>query len=454
MRLGRILAVGFVTLVALLLLANGFMAWRVRAQFNWKVAAIRAAGDPASLDDLTPNPIPETENAAEVLAAIGPRLKQFSKEHGKFFDTPVGKAFEARTDRGLPATPEQIAAIKKIVDNYPDIDAKLAAAATCDQYASVADFSAGPQKFLQINLNGGVNDVRTASRFIGWRMQTLIAEGKQEEAAKLGIECLKLARLWDNEPLVVNALVGIAIRNIIIHSIYDALAAGPISAATRAALDQELAISDDPQRLVHVLKTERAYSVSMIEEFNTPPPNSGVASLILVRMFGWVMQRHYVGVLDFYDEQLALASKPWIDVHNQIGQAGSTADAKFGPMAGTVAPSVQSLFEAEARNIALLRSLRLFNAVTKFRAEKGREASGIDELAIPKNATIDPFSGLPLKVKLAKEGWVIYSVMKNGVDDGGDFVEFHDYGVAPTSYRVEQKKEESQTPEDEAEATK
>ena len=69
----------------------------------------------------------------------------------------------------------------------------------------------------------------------------------------------------------------------------------------------------------------------------------------------------------------------------------------------------------------ILRALRIFNAATKFREEKGHEASGLDELAMPKDATIDPFSGQPLKMKLTKEGWIIYSVMKNGVDDGGDF---------------------------------
>ena len=159
---------------------------------------------------------------------------------GSFTTTPVGKGFEARTDRGLPATPEQIAAIKKILNDYPDIAAVLSVAAACDKYASVADFSVGPQKFLDGNLNGGFNDVRTASRYFGWQMQTLIAEGKQDEAAKLGIECLKLARLCDNEPLVVNTLIGSAIRYTTIHSIYDALATGPITAATRTALDQEL----------------------------------------------------------------------------------------------------------------------------------------------------------------------------------------------------------------------
>jgi hypothetical protein len=418
-----------------LLIANEFMAWRARAQLNGKIAAIRAAGDPASLDELTPKSISDTENAAEVLAAIGPRLKQFSKEYGKFYNTPVGKGFESRTDRGLPATPAQIEAIKKIVDNYLDIDAALAMAAACDKYASVVDFSVGPKKYLEGSLKGGVQDVRTASRFIAWRMQILIAEGKQEEAARLGIECLKLARLWDNEPLVVNALVGIAIRNNIVHSTYDAIAAGSISAATHTALDQELALGDDPQRLVRVLTTERAFSGSMIEEMNTPPPNSGPASLILVRMFGWVMQRHYIGVLDFYDVQLDLASKPWVDVHAQVAQENGLVDSKHGPIAGTLGPAIQSLFEAEARNISLLRALRIFNAATRFRAEKGHEASGLDELAMPKDATIDPFSGQPLKMKLTKEGWIIYSVMTNGVDDGGNFKGLKDAGVAPLLHR-------------------
>ncbi|MEX2308184.1 MAG: hypothetical protein WD738_11355 [Pirellulales bacterium] len=91
--------------------------------------------------------------------------------------------------------------------------------------------------------------------------------------------------------------------------------------------------------------------------------------------------------------------------------------------------------EANARSIALLRSLRIYNALRQFRQQNGRESQGLHELGLPAEATIDPYTGAPLKLKLTDDEWVIYSVMENGVDDGGDFTGLKDYRVAPAKLR-------------------
>ena len=54
---------------------------------------------------------------------------------------------------------------------------------------------------------------------------------------------------------------------------------------------------------------------------------------------------------------------------------------------------------------------------------------------LAKATTTDPFSGQPLKLKHTDEGWVVYSVMQNGADDGGNFIDLKDFGVAPRQLR-------------------
>ena len=77
-------------------------------------------------------------------------------------------------------------------------------------------------------------------------------------------------------------------------------------------------------------------------------------------------------------------------------------------------------------------------------AEKnGHEAAGLQDLGLPKKATTDPFDGKPLRLKHTKEGWVVYCVAENGVDDGGDFMDLKDFGVAPRRLRLTSKPEES-----------
>ena len=84
-------------------------------------------------------------------------------------------------------------------------------------------------------------------------------------------------------------------------------------------------------------------------------------------------------------------------------------------------PAVESAFEANARCLAQLRALRIDNALCEFAEKNGHDASGLADLKLSQAATLDPYSGQPLKLKRTPAGWIVYSVMQNGIDDGGDF---------------------------------
>ncbi|HEY3392830.1 MAG TPA: hypothetical protein VGK58_08990, partial [Lacipirellulaceae bacterium] len=270
-RLWKRLAIGLALLVAVALVANGFMAWRTESQLQSRITAIRAAGDPASIADLAPAPIPKGENAAVILAQLAPRIDAFSKEYAQFSNSAMGEAFDKRDDRGEPPLPEQLAAIRAIVEKYPDIPPALAAAAKCEKYASMADFSVDHVKFLDDRLQDQGGRIRNAARFLQWRADVLLANRQNEAVVEQGIELLRLARLHDAEPLLVNYLIGVAVRSHAVNMLYDGLAVGPVRAELHAALDKELALHDTPQRIVHALKTDRAYSASVAAEAGVNP---------------------------------------------------------------------------------------------------------------------------------------------------------------------------------------
>jgi hypothetical protein len=424
------LAIGLLSVVVILAAADGFMIWRTDARLSAKIAEIRAAGDPASIADLAPQPIPADQNAAAYLEKVAPRLDQFAGEHGRFFNTPIGKAFEAADDRGEPPTGEQIAAIRAIVEKYPDIQTALAAAAACDQYASLADFTLNQQAFLQELLDKRIGRARTAARFNDWRTLLLMADGKPNEAVEVGLQSLKLARLHDAEPLLVNQLVGVALRAIASRDLYDALTSGSVTPQLHDAIDQELVRHDDPQRLAKTLKSERAYGIALTASLAETPlcPN---CNPWLEKVFGWPMKRFYLNAVDYYDVELAAVARPWYETRKMASHGDSQATTGYGVLADLLLPALQASYDAEGRNVVTLRALRIFNALARYRDEHGREASGLQDLSLPKEATIDPFSGEPLKVKRTDEGWVIYSVGTNGIDDGGDFKDQKDVGLAP-----------------------
>jgi hypothetical protein len=431
-KLLKLIALGIGALVLLAVFVLAIVAWQVDRQWRQRLATIRAAGDPVSIADLAPEPIPDDENAAAYLQQIAPQLRAFDKQYAAFDDSPVGKAYDETLASGESPTADEIAAIRHILDKYPEIDAALAEAAACDEYASLLDFSLDHTQFSDALIKQPYA-IRSAARFLHWWMQVLVADGKPNEAVERGIELLRLARLHDAEPTMVNYLVGTAVRNITAESLYDALSAGPVSPGLHAALDEELARHDDPQRMVRVLKTERPISISSLASM---PQGANRLQRMAFGLFGWHMKRYWIGALDYFDLQIGLADRPPNEVHRQMGHASPDLLTGFGPMADLVVPALQAASDAHARNLVMLRALRIFNALTQYRDENGHEATGLADLALPEEATIDPFSGQPLRLKHADDGWIIYSVMKDGVDDGGDFKDMKDYGLAPPSHRA------------------
>ncbi len=430
------LALGALALVALALIANGFMAWWTEHKLQTKIAAIRAAGDPANIADLAPKPIPADQNAAAYLEQLTPRLDEFANEHGRFYDSPLGKAYDSAKDRGDPPSAEQLDAIRKIIDKYPDIERTLTAAAIFEKYASVADYSKGHNEFLDEILNRQVLKFRTAARYIGWQMEVLTADSQSDAAVGLGIRLLRLARLYEKEPLLVNCLVSVAIRGIAIQSLYDALAVGNVSPEMHAELESELAKQDNPRQMVQVLKTERAYATSATIESGLALQESTRVNPIWLSMVSWPMKSLYLNSLDVFDEQFELADRPLYEIRDRFDADGGMRTSGHGIMGDLVGLGLGAAYQANARGLALVRGLRIFNALVEYRQMHGQEASGLSDLSLPKEATIDPFSGEPLKLKHTDDGWIIYTVMQNGIDDGGDFKNQKDHGLAPRKHRA------------------
>jgi hypothetical protein len=412
-------------LIAVGLIVNAVMAWQTETQLADRIAAIRAGGDPTSIAELAPEPVPETDNAAAYLASVQADLAEFSKLYGEYYSAEEGKSLDQREDEGLPPTDKQVAAMGAILDKFPQIDIALEAAASCDRYASLLDFSLDHSPFLQALLEN-TQRVRTAVRFLDWRIKVDIAEGRHDDAVARGIELLRLARLYEQEPSMVQFLVGIAAREIAARSLYDALSAGPVAPELLVELNEEIARHDDPQRLVQMLKKERAISISGLDTLSMQVA-PGAA-----RAIGWPVKRYQIGVLDFYAEQLEIVARPWLEVQKQIRRAGAPrGDSGHGVMADLLAPAIRAAYEAYHRNVAVLRALRIYSALVQYRAEHGSQASGLSDLKLPEDLVRDPFSGEPLKLKRTEDGWLIYTVWQNGIDDGGDFTEMKDWGLGP-----------------------
>jgi hypothetical protein len=413
---------GLAILLGVLLIVNGYFSWRTEARFRRIINEIRAAGDPASIADLKSEPIPDDVNAAVAIDKLTPRLEEFGKEHGRFYKTPLGEAY-GELKEGERPTAEQIEAIRTILDQFADLEQMILAAAALPQFASTADFSLGFNDFLDTKISRE-SRIRTIARYIHWRTQVLIAEGQREEAVDFGLKLLRLSELHESEPTVLSFLITVAVRNIALQSIFETLSAGPVSKETYQRIDDTLRkIADDRPDLDYVLRTERAVSVSAsIEQaWEMMPP-------AMSWLVGWPVKRYFIDAVDSYEPLFEVAKLPWYELKPMFAEGGTLrARSQGGVLAELLMPSLQASFKTASRDVAMIRTLRVYNRLL-MAEQAGQTPQGLTDLDLPRDVTVDPFTGMPLIVKHTDQGWIVYSVGENEVDDGGDIESGKDSG--------------------------
>ncbi|QDT71090.1 hypothetical protein [Lacipirellula limnantheis] len=416
------------SLLGVLLGTLGCWAIYSRSSLSSRIEGIRAAGYPATIADLAPKAIPADEDAAAQLATAALRFDAFAKEHGRFYNTPEGRAYESQQRRGKGASAEQLAAIRAIVERYPELDDAIERAAACDSYASRLDFSLPQPQLLQAMLDQSSN-LRTVARFVRWQMELAAADGRPDEAVQKGIDLLRLAALYDAEPALNNSMVAMAVRASAASAIRDALVADSdlvVSSGLRAELDRELARFRAEDSLRQAIVTERAYVISATMQ------HLDDMNVIAANTIGLPMKTSFVESIDLIDPMLELADHPWHEVFKPGSQNVFQSTGRTGAMASLLAPSFKAHFDLVHRTSATLRSLRVLSALQQYAIEHGREPVGTSDLNLPAADTIDPFSGQPLIVKPTAAGWLVYSVGMNGFDDGGEFTTPKDFGVGPS----------------------
>jgi hypothetical protein len=401
--------------------------WAVYAanSFAGRVAAIRAAGDPASISDLAPKAIPPDQDAAAHLASVSVQLEEFGRAHGRFFDTPQGKAYEEGRNQGEPATSEQIAAIEAILQKFTELDDAIANAAKCDAYASPLDYSLVHTQLVSA-LAQRVGELRTVERYLRWQIQTALAHGRHAEALDHSLSLLRIGRLSRGEPGIISGMVSVVMCNSAAQLVYQALAAAPTTIEFHTALDRELALHDPPEPLEWTLKSERAMVISALQEQARGLPG------LLMNTFGRLTKMQPSSALDLFDIVLEDAAEPWHKVSGQYpASVIFTNPGGLGIWADMMQPPIYTAYETTNRAVAISRCLRIYNAMRRYELEHGREPEGLMKLGLPAKATLDPFSGEQLKLKQGEKGRIVYSVGRNGKDDVGDLRPFKDYGVGP-----------------------
>lgn len=134
-------------LMAIGLVANACFIWITDTRLERQLAAIRAAGDPISLADLAPKPIPPEKNAFTYLRRAQADVEAiFNDIYNEDFTRGWGKQWSEREPHIL--TPEAVRSIKKAWNAHPKALLLLEQAAACPDYDAGFDYTRSPGKYI------------------------------------------------------------------------------------------------------------------------------------------------------------------------------------------------------------------------------------------------------------------------------------------------------------------
>jgi hypothetical protein len=409
--------------ITILLMANAYFVWSTGTRLERRLRALRQAGDPVLLADLARAPIPPEQNADVFLRRAAADLDAIQKDLLAWYPKtgcPTGTLSPADQER-----------LETLFAAYPKLMPLLEQAANCPGYDPQLDGTLPTTQFLGPFMEHSTKH-RVLTRVLRARTALLLSQGRTDQALATQILALRLARHWRREPLIIGYLMTVACENVAMDGVNQVLQAGPVSASARQALDAELVLHDTMEGHNWALRTERSYSLSSVQEM--------LGS-------GFWLTRGFVNdltlrLVELFDRYLEKAARPYAAVVSERHAATRfrSGPNPYGALVTLLEPALAAAREPAERVRAMSRSLRVLGALQVHASPGSNRVPNLNDLGLPAEATIDPFSGKPLHVKKLPQGWMVYSVGSNLVDDGGKLDWKTDIGVGPISRGESQKK--------------
>jgi hypothetical protein len=390
------------------------------ARVEYKVAQLRANGQPIDLEDLKREAIPPENDAATYLRQARSDLDSIHQALESLDEDDKEPLYSRNY-----LTPKAKEAIYKAIADHASVFPVLERASGCADLNPDLSLNAGKDAFFE-SFGRNVELVRYANESLKCRALLLLADNKPDEALAVSVTMLRLARLGERVPTLIGYLVAVNCRTSAVQLSDLSLRAGPITSQTQDALDAELARVDAIGGFRWALASERATGPEWFRDFYDKLGTNRFRIPILWRT---KKMNDYYAYLGQFDEPMQLIEQPYRNVSERI----ITLDGARlgGVMSELLRLAVKAVIQVSYQDVALVRSLRVFNALKRREQVANPDAPKLDNLGLPAEATIDPFTGEPLKILKLDSGWVVYSVGRDLKDEGGKINLFRDIGLGP-----------------------
>lgn len=418
-------------LVLWVLIFAAFIVWRLNLYFqvSRQLKAIRAAELPASPVELERwyARVPDSSNAAIPLVKAFELLKTFP-------DARSNRIAKIRLpERGKKWSPEE----QDLVAEYVAMNAEALALAR--------EAVQRPQCRYPIALSYGLMTdtphlagLKELTRIASYRAFLSAEQGRAPDWTQDIRLILQLACTLEKEPLLISQLLRHSLIELAAHTTERCLGVAD-AGDDLGTLIYAFEMVENTNALWLALVGERASAIPVFRlswaemkriganaeggsPQSKPPPLAGQPNPLF--WLSGLFERELNFFLQAMETNIALAALPppaSLVVTNLADEFTKLAKRRHYILSGLLLPTFWNAIIRTAGSFARIRLVRTALAIERFRAEHNRLPESLDELvpgllpAVP----ADPFDGAPLRYRKLEKGYVVYSVDRDGQDDGG-----------------------------------
>jgi len=376
---------------------------------NRRLEALRAAGQPTSLAELAlRNKLPMgTDNAACV------------------YQSAIGMFVPPPPDVNIPFAGKKTVTLAR-GSGIPESMAE-----------AVAEFLAANEKCLALlHEAGGIencrfdydyqkemppfSELRACAQLLKLAAVNHAQKGDPAPAASCIKDLLRMSDSLRDEPRLISYFVQSAYAGLAIRSLERALSLTAFTDSQLGELGDALAVTAGRIDLARALALERCAVIDSIHDPSLLEPSKIGAAIF--KLPG-VQSHGLIDMLDYMEDciQAAGLQGPQRETRFKEIEARLSGLSHLHIAAKIMAPPLARTSQLDSRVHAHLDLGRTAAAVERHRLAKGRLPEQLADLvpAYLEQVPIDPFDGQPIRYRRTEPGYVLWSVMEDGQDNGG-----------------------------------
>ena len=416
----------FVALLVVLLLVHTALLVLSGVTLRNAYRDLQQAGRPMTGAEIIPAEVPAGENAAPLYTSAFALLDAETIGEEKLFQCLAQAARDFSAD---PESGKKQSAFEQL----------LAREDVARALAMIEQAAARPKCNFNLQYDQGaallvphVQGMLKMGRILAARAQ-LEARRQENERAWNSIETnLRMADALREEPILISALVRVAIAKTALASIRQVADQAPPSDGTAARLMARLAAVDDPAPYMLAMDGERLFMGEWIFNLVQTPkmsdfweegdgPKWKLRAHDLLIGYRPARQADRAAYMRTMGEFAAQAARPWWEAPMVSDEEWEQTIPWYGMVSRLILPALGKSRIKMTELLAEIRVIRIGLALIRCKAARGRYPAALAEL-VPEfldGTPEDPFTGKLLVYRPEGDGFVLYSLGPNQQDEGG-----------------------------------